>query len=61
MAKGKITEADMLTIGRAGSVWIFQIRFDSVRFSISGTRFQFFSVSVFAHHHNEIFTGARSG
>ena len=37
---------------RVGSVWIFQIRFYSVRFSISSTRFRFFSVSVFAHHHN---------
>ena len=37
---------------RAGWVWIFQIRFDSVQFSISSTRFRFFSVSVYAHHHN---------
>jgi len=27
---------------RTGSVWIFQIRFDSVRSSISSTRFRFF-------------------
>jgi len=35
---------------RAGSVWIFQIRFDSVfnlKYSVS-----VFSILVFAHHHN---------
>jgi len=37
---------------RAGSVGIFQFRFISVRFSISSTRFPFFSVSVFARHHD---------
>ena len=30
-------------LNRAGSVQVFQIRFDSVRFSISSTRFSFFS------------------
>jgi len=31
---------------RAGSVWIFQIRFDSVQFSISGTRFRFLHITT---------------
>jgi len=31
-----------LNVGRAGSVWVFQIRFDSVRYLISSTRFVFF-------------------
>ena len=33
---------------RAGSVWIFQIRFDSV-FNL---KYSVFSVSAFAHYHN---------
>ena len=37
---------------RAGSVSIFQLRFDSVRFSVSSRRFRFFSVSVFVQHHD---------
>jgi len=32
--------------GRAGSVWIFQFRFDSVRFSLSSIHFQFFSFDI---------------
>jgi len=43
--------------GRAGSVWIFRIQFDLVHFQ-SQVPSSFFSVSVFAHHHNE---GACSG
>jgi len=37
-----------LVESRAGSVWIFKFRFDS----ISSTQFRFFSVSVFTHHCN---------
>ena len=36
----------------AGSVSIFQLRFGSVRFSVSSRRFRFFSVSVFVQHHD---------
>jgi len=31
---------------RAGSVWIFQIQFDSVRFSVSSTRFRFSHITA---------------
>jgi len=31
---------------RAGSVWIFQIRFDSVQFSTPSTRFQFLHITA---------------
>ena len=44
-----------LTVERchwAGSVWIFQLWFHSVRFSISYTRFKFFLVLLFAYHCN---------
>jgi len=34
------------------------MRFDSVRFSISSTRFHFFPFSVFAHNYNEIVMNA---
>ena len=37
---------------RAGSVLIFQLRFNSVRISVSSTRFRFFPVSLFTHHSN---------
>ena len=31
---------------RAGSVWIFKFRFDSIRFSISSTQFRFFGFDI---------------
>ena len=39
---GNTVEENSSVFSRAGSVWNFQIRFDSVRFSISSTRFRFF-------------------
>ena len=55
-AVGWVTGRAFVGLGRFGF-----FKFGSIRFSISNTRFRFFSVSVFAHHckvHNE---GARSG
>ena len=34
------------SVRRAGSVWIFQFRFDSVQFSVSSTLFQFFGFGI---------------